>query len=133
MPTNRTLDDFIKPGFVSVWVGDFRSEEDFDDYLLDHFATEFGFEVRPQSVREMGVEPVPVEIAKLVRGFSRAKAFDSKVVDAARTHGITAASCMFIIYNFKYDAAFQAVPNAHVKFIGAVPSLGLAEPNGEQS
>jgi hypothetical protein len=57
MPTNRTFDDFIKPGFVSVWVGDFRSEDDFDDYLLDHFATEFGFEVRPQSVREMGVEP----------------------------------------------------------------------------
>lgn len=126
MPANRTFDDFIKPGFVSVWIGDFRSEDDFDDYLLDHFTTEFGFEVRPQAVREMGVEAEPVEIGKLVQGFSRSKTFDSKVVDAARTNGITTASCMFIIYNFKYDAACQAVPNARVKFIGAVPFPGFS-------
>jgi len=122
----RDFDDFIEPGFVSVWVGDFRSEDDFDDYLLDHFATEFGFEVRPQAVREMGVEPAPVEIGKLVRDFSRAKTFDSKVVNAARAHGITAASSMFIIYNFKYDAACQPVPNARVKFVGAVPFPGFS-------
>ena len=69
----RVFDDFIEPGFVSVWVCDFRSEDDFDDWLLNHFATEFGFEVRPQAVREMGVEPEPVEIGKLVRDFSRKK------------------------------------------------------------
>jgi hypothetical protein len=125
MPRNRNFDDFIDPGFVSVWIGDYRSEDDFDDYLLDHFATEFGFEVRPQALREIGVEPEPVEIEKLVRDFSRAKTFGSKVVDVARTHGITTAACMFIIYNFKYDPACQAVPNPRVKFIGAVPFPGF--------
>jgi hypothetical protein len=125
MPKNPKFDDFINPGFVSVWVGDFRSEDDFDDYLLDHFATEFGFEVRSQAVREMGVEPEPVDIEKLVRDFSRAKTFDSKVIDAARTHGITMASCMFIIYNFEYDSTCQAVSDPHVKFIGAVPFPGF--------
>src|SRR5438128_5281637 len=117
MPANRNFDDFIKPGFVSVWIGDFHFEDDFDDYLLNHFATEFGFEVRPQAVREMGVEAEPVEIGKLVQGFSRSKTFDSKVVDAARTNGITTASCMFIIYNFKYDSGCQAATNPSVKFI----------------
>jgi hypothetical protein len=125
MPTKRRFEDFIKPGFVSVWIGDFRSEDDFDDYLLDHFATEFGFEVRPQAVREMGVEPEPVEIGMLVRDFSRASTFDSKVIDAARTHGIATASCMFIIYNFKYDSTSQAVSTPRVKFIGAVPFPGF--------
>lgn len=125
MPVNRNFDEFIKPGFVSVWVGDFRSEDDFDDYLLDHFATEFNFEVRPQAVREMGVEPEPVEIGKLVQGFSRSKTFDLKLVDAARTHGITMASCMFIIYNFKYDSGCQAGPNPRVKFIGAASFPGF--------
>jgi hypothetical protein len=125
MPVNRNFDEFIKEGFVSVWVGDFRSEDDFDDYLLDHFATEFSFELRPQAVREMGVESEPVEIGKLVQGFSRSKTFDLKVVEAARTHGITTASCMFIIYNFKYDSGCQAMPNPGVKFIGAVPFPGF--------
>ena len=125
MPANRDFYDFIKPGFASVWIGDFRSEDDFDDYLLDHFSTEFGFEVCPQAVREMGVETVPIEIGKLVQGFSRSKTFDSKVVDVARMCGITTASSMFIIYNFKYEDACQAVPNPRVKFIGAVPFPGF--------
>lgn len=110
---------------MSVWVGDFCSEEDFDDYLLDHFDKEFGFEVRPEVVREMGVEPAPVEIGALVRGFSRAKTFDAKVIEAARAQGITAASSMFIMYNFEYDVACQQVPNARVKFIGAIPFPGF--------
>jgi hypothetical protein len=125
MDTSRTFDEFIKPGFVSVWVGDFRSEDDLDDYLLDHFAAEFGFEVQPQAVQEIGVEPEPVEIGKLVRGFSRSTTFDSRVVDAARTHGVTTASCMFIIYNFKFDSSCQAVPSPRLKFIGAVPFPGF--------
>lgn len=126
MHNKRDFDDFIKTGFVSVWVGDFRSEDDFDDYLNDHFAVEFGFEVRPQAVREMGVELEPVDIDKLVRDFSCANTFAAKVVDAARNHGITSASCMFIIYNFKYDSIFQVISNSQVTFIGAVcfPGFG---------
>ena len=125
MPKNSNFEDFINPGFVSVWVGDFRSEDDFDEYLLDQFATEFGFEVRPRAVREIGVEPEPVDISQLVQGFSRSKTFDSKVVDAARTNGVTKASSMFIIYNFKYDSSCQTVSNPRVKFIGVVPFPGF--------
>jgi hypothetical protein len=96
-PKNPRFYDFVNPGFVSVWIGDFRFDDDLDDYLLDHFAPEFGFELQPQAVREMGAELEPVEIGKLVQGFSRSKTFDSKIVDAARAKGIGKAASMFII------------------------------------
>lgn len=121
----RNFDGFIKPGFVSVWVGDFRSEDELDDYLNDTFPEEFGFEILPQAPCEIGVRPMPVDLGMLVQGFSRSKTFDSKVVEAARTNGIAVASCMFIIYNFKYHSGCQAAPHPGVKFIGAVPFSGF--------
>jgi hypothetical protein len=120
------FEDFIAPGFVSVWVGDFRSEDNFDDYLIDQFAAEFGFEVPAQAIREMGTEPQPVDLGHLVQGFSRSETFDLKVVAAARTRGVTMASSMFIIYNFKYDSSHQRVSIPCLKFIGAVPFPGFA-------
>lgn len=125
MSKNRNFDDFIRPGFVSVWVGDFRTENDLEDYLLDHFATDFGFEVRLEAVQEMGVENEPTEIGRLVQGFSRSKTFDSKVVDAARKNGIVKASSMFIIYDFNYDSTSQKVSTPRLQFVGAVSFPGF--------
>ncbi len=44
---------------VSVWVGDFRTEDELDDYLHSQFAADFGFEIYERAVREIGVEPQP--------------------------------------------------------------------------
>jgi len=126
MHAKQDYEDFIKPGFVSVWIGDFHSEDDLDDHLNEHFLAEFGFEIPPQAPCEIGVHLEPVEIGKLVQGFSRSKTFDAKVVDAARNGGINTASSMFIIYNFKYEPGCQRVANPRVKFIGAVPFPGFA-------
>ena len=118
---------FVKPGWISVWVGDFRSEDDFDDYLLDEFSRDFGFEIPQRAVREIGAEPELVEIARLVDGFSRSKTFDSEVVNAAKAHGISRASCMLIIYNFAYVPNSQLSAEPAIKFIGTLPFPGFAD------
>lgn len=125
MPDYKHFDRFARPGYVSVWIGDFRSEDEFDDYLLDNFPSEFGFEIRPQAVREMGVEQEPVPISRLVRGFSRSTTFDSKVVDAAIAIGVSEAACMFIIYNFKYDGTPNLNGKTQIQFVGSIPYVGF--------
>ena len=118
--------DFQKPGTVSVWVGDFRTEDDLDDYLSGEFESDFGFAIYDRAVREIGVEPEPVSIEQLVAPFSRADTFASGVVDAARKVGRTSASAMFIIYFFAFDPALAHVhPQAQLTFIGAVPFPGF--------
>jgi hypothetical protein len=116
--------DYVKPGFVSVWIGDFRSEDGFDDYLRETFLLEFGVEIPTRAVQEMGVEAEPKNIADLVKGFSRAKTFSSRLIEVAEEKGITNASCMFAVYNFRYDGS-QEVPDPKVKFLGAVPFPGF--------
>lgn len=118
--------DFQKPGMVSVWVGDFRTEDDLDDYLNGGFELDFGFALYDRAVQEIGVESEPVSIEQLVTPFSRSQTFASGVVDAARRAGCTSASAMFIIYFFAFDPARVHVhPQAQLRFIGAVPFPGF--------
>jgi hypothetical protein len=124
MTAKRAFADYVSTGSISVWVGDFRSEDDLDDYIDHEFPAHFGFKVPPQVVCEIGVKPAPQAIGQLVEGFSRSKTFDSKVVEAADAEGIMEASCMFIIYNFKYDRR-QQTGNPRLTFIGSVPFPGF--------
>lgn len=124
MPTTKNFYDFVSSGFVSVWIGDFRSEDDLDDYIDDIFPKEFGFQVPPQVVCEIGVRPQPMEIASIVQGFSRWKTFESAVIEAAQSRGIKEAACMFVIYNFKYDGSSETA-DPLLKFIGSVPFPGF--------
>jgi len=118
--------DFVKPGFVSVWVGDFRSGYEFDRYLWDYFPSDFGFEIIERAVHEAGVEPEPVKISKLVEGFSQWKTFAADLVKVAEARRISQASSMFILYNIKYDPSCQLVPNPTIQFLGAVHFPGFS-------
>ncbi|GDY23007.1 hypothetical protein LBMAG56_43540 [Verrucomicrobiota bacterium] len=119
--------DFQKPGMVSVWVGDFRTEGDLDDYLNGKFESDFGFALYERAVEEIGVEPEPVSVEQLVAPFSRSQTFASGVVQAAHSVGRTSASAMFIIYFFAFDPSRVHVhPQAQLSFVGAVPFSGFA-------
>jgi hypothetical protein len=118
--------DFQKQGMVSVWVGDFRTEDELDDYLNGQFESDFGFSIYDRAVREIGVESEPVSVEHLVAPFSLSQTFASGVVDAARRAGSTSASAMFIIYFFAFDPALVHVhPQAQLTFIGTVPFPGF--------
>ena len=112
---------------VSVWAGDFRTEDDFDDYLNGEFELDFGFAIPDRAVQEIGVEPEPVSIEQLVAPFSRSSTFAPGVVEAAHRIGCASASAMLIIYFFAFDPSRVHVrPQAQLRFLGAVPFPGFA-------
>ncbi len=122
----KQFSDFQTTGMVSIWVGDFRTEDELDDYLKSQFESDFGFEIYDRAVQEIGVEPQPVSIERLVAPFSRSQTFASAVVVAAQKIGRTSATAMFIIYFFAFDPSQVAVTSqAPLTFVGAVPFSGF--------
>jgi hypothetical protein len=60
----RHEDDFSIGGMVSVWIGDFQTDAQFDDYmnLSKEFEKDFGFRINNASIREAAVESAPTAI-----------------------------------------------------------------------
>src|SRR3982751_208551 len=96
--------EFSIGGMVSVWVGNFKTDAQFDDYmnLSKRFETDFGFRIENSSVREATVEDTPKSIQELVNGFSNWKSFASPAVEAARAAGIEKATTMIVFYCLEF-------------------------------
>jgi hypothetical protein len=118
----RDQNDYAMNGMVSVWIGNFKTDADFDVYmnLRKDFETDFGFKIDNSSVREAGVESIPVPIQDLARGFSYWETFAPAVVQAAREEGIESATTMIVFYcvNFVLETE-NTSQNAPLKFLGA--------------
>ena len=116
--------EFKAGGMVSIWVGNFSSDEEFDRYmnLSKEFERDFGFEIHDRSIREAVVEKDPRPIAQLVEGFSDWKSFVSAVAEAAEESGIDLATTMIVFYGVKFDPVKVVIDaNAPLKFLGAFP------------
>jgi hypothetical protein len=83
--------EFEIGGMVSVWVGNFADDGQFDDYmnLSAEFEKDFGFRIDDRSVREAVVESAPRLIEELVKGFSNWESFAPTAVQAAREVGVS--------------------------------------------
>jgi hypothetical protein len=117
-------DEFSVPGMVSVWIGDFQNDVQFDDYMNmgREFEADFGFTIDDRSVREAVVEPAPKPIADLVSGFSSWESFGAAVVQAAKNLGIERATTMIIFYRTRFDPGKVMIkPNAQLRFLEAFP------------
>jgi hypothetical protein len=116
--------DFQKGGVVSIWVGNFQSDADLDDYLnLERkFEDDFCFELNDADMPETCVEQQPTAIESLVDGFSWSRHYKDGVVHLAKEQGIEKATTMLVFLNFAYDPS-QARPKENVPlvFLGAVP------------
>lgn len=122
----KRFSDFQTTGMVSVWVGDFRTADELDDYLNSQFESDFGFPLYDRALQEIDVKSQPVAIERLVEGFSRSQTFATAVVEAAHRIGRTSATAMFIIYFFSFDPSQVAVSSqASLTFVGAVPFPGF--------
>ena len=111
-------------GVVSVWVGNFKDDVQFDDYmnLSAQFAQDFGFAVDVGARSEGVVESIPMPIAELVRGFSSWESFAPAVVAAAKKIGLPHATTMLVLYCVQFEPAKVRVnSSAPLKFIGAFP------------
>jgi hypothetical protein len=115
--------DFRKGGVVSVWVGDFASDIELDDYLnlSRRFEEDFGFELNERDMPENSVEAAAVPVSKLVDGFSWSKSYALSVVELAKKKGIEQATTMVIFLNMEYDSErTKPKQTAPLKFLGAV-------------
>lgn len=115
--------DFCKGGMVSVWVGDFVSDIQLDDYmnLSRTFDQDFGFEFNERNAPETVVNDTPIPIAELVNGFSRSASYAALIAELAKSQGIMKATTMVVFLNFKYEPErARANQSAPLKFIGAV-------------
>jgi hypothetical protein len=115
--------DFCKGGMVSVWVGDFGSDIQLDDYmnLSRTFEQDFGFEYNERNAPEAVVNDTPIPIVELVNGFSRSDSYAASVAELAEKQGIAKATTMVVFLNFEYQPE-RASPKEDVplKFLGAV-------------
>jgi len=115
--------DFRKGGMVSVWVGNFPSDIELDDYmnLSRKFEQDFGFELNERDMPETSVHPEPVPISELVDGFSWSDSYAQSVGELAIRQGVERATSMVVFLNFEYRPE-RAHPkeNAPLKFLGAV-------------
>lgn len=117
-------DDFRKGGMVSVWIGNFSSDDALDDYLnLDRkFEEDFGFELNENDMPETSVESTPLAINKLVEGFSWHEAYAQSIVELAKRQGIEQATTMIVFLNFGYRPELtNPKQDAPLTFMGAVP------------
>jgi hypothetical protein len=114
--------DFAVKGKVSVWIGDFDSE----DALLDYIQSENGMGVDFGCVllhrRELAVKSHPKPVRELLLGFSRPEQYADEI--AARVGADVQARCAVVSYASDYTLlGITPKPNARLRFVG-VASFG---------
>jgi hypothetical protein len=116
--------EFAAEGMVSIWIGNFPSEAQFDRYmnLTEDFENDFGFKIDNRSVREAVVENGPKSVEELLEGFSSWESFGPATTEACRRLGIDRATTMIVFYAVTFDPSKTVInPSAPLKFIGAFP------------
>lgn len=115
--------DFRKGGMVSVWIGNFSSDIELDDYinLSRKFEKDFGFQLNERDMPETSVEPEPAPVSKLMDGFSWSDSYAQSVEELAKKQGVERVTTLVVFLNFEYQPE-RAKPNesAPLKFLGAV-------------
>ncbi|MCC6355219.1 MAG: hypothetical protein IT577_15110 [Verrucomicrobiae bacterium] len=90
---------------VSVWIGRFPSEPDFDKAVDDDVAKRLGLSVPLESICEISFETEPVPIRRLIEGFSGWQTFVDAAESAALTLGCEKANAALVCYYLKCSDA----------------------------
>ncbi|APR84578.1 Hypothetical protein A7982_09927 [Minicystis rosea] len=106
-----------RTGWVSVWIGDFRSELDYDGYSGREFCRDHG--AKPFHDGEYTVHPAPEPLEALLAKFSQSFRWRDAILDAARAQGITHASCALAREHY-YHAPATTAPGP-MRFVASVP------------
>jgi uncharacterized repeat protein (TIGR04138 family) len=132
--TFRGETEFHRTGFVSLWVGTFRSVEEAEAYFgipdeigvylpAEAFAEDMGLsEFRPQTL-EVNFEQVsPRPLRELLRDATFAASFLDQAVGAARRQGIDEVQGTALLYDFDFRLKPALIDLAGpMRFIGAFP------------
>jgi hypothetical protein len=120
----KSYNEFRKARTVSIWIGDFKSSIELDDYMnmSRKFEEDFGFTLNERFMPEVTVESEAVPVEKLIDGFSWSEVYAPAVVELARNQGVQRATTMVVFLNFDYQPGrAMANPSAQLSFLGVVP------------
>src|SRR5664280_1916685 len=83
---------------VTVWVGSFPSEDDFDRCVDKSISGALALDTHIASISEVAFEPGAVAVRKLLDGFSGVATFIESATSAAAARGSTSANCALVCY-----------------------------------
>lgn len=86
---------------VSVWIGRFPSEHDFDKTVDDEVTKPLSLSVPLESICEISFEAEPVPVRQLIEGFSGWQTFVDAAERVAETLGCEEANAALVCYYLK--------------------------------
>jgi hypothetical protein len=118
-----------RDGFVSIFAGDFPSEEEVERYLEEQysndqeprsrFAGDFGIERYDSDFQEWDHRALR-SVASMLTGTSYSSSFLDAAARRAAELGRPVANTIVLLYDFAYEPA-GATPDSPLAFIGAFP------------
>jgi hypothetical protein len=86
-------------GCISIWIGSFKTEDEFDAVVEGSLVPDLGLECHIAEIVEMTHEEEPIAIRELLAGFSGDSTFiDAAVLDANRL-GVETATSALVAYH----------------------------------
>jgi len=105
------------PGIVSVWIGSFTSESDFDRCVDGPIAEALRLPTNMASICEVTFQDDSVSIRELLEGFSGWESFVEQAEAVANARGIATANAALVCYYVKCGNASEIWDKMH--FLGS--------------
>jgi hypothetical protein len=103
---------FRDGGVISIFLGEFESDEEMETYFAETFPVDFGFVIDPRDAPETCVSSDMPFVDDLLDGFSWSKDFVEPVARALAKDGWHRCSAAAVFYNFRYDPKAYLLYNA---------------------
>jgi hypothetical protein len=104
-------------GIVSIWVGNFGSEHEFDVWVDGPLVKALHIEPPSASICEVSYEEEPVPICKLLEGFSGWESFAGQAEAVAKARNVMAANAALVCYYVRCEEAPRVWDK--VQFLGS--------------
>jgi hypothetical protein len=108
---------------VSVWIGTFPTESDFDRSVDTDVADRLNLDTPIESICEISFEAETVDLRELLEGFSGWETFIEEGVNAARKIGVERANAALVCYYLKCEDAPAAW--GQLNFLGSFTGQDL--------
>jgi len=121
-----------RSGTVSVWLGRFASEGDFESYMeeqyedddapISRFAAEFGLGWYDHDFLEADFRSEPLPVEEFLSGNSYSSSFIADVVAAANRKVLESCNAKILLYDCAYESKTAPMSKTpKLSFIGAFP------------
>lgn len=120
-------------GYVSIWVGNFNSFEEFDEYMVEkigedddastpinRFSADIGFGFYDHDFQEADFFGEKMSVRELLAPFSNADSFLENAAQAADKLQIEQANSAILLFDYNYDEKKMSAL-APIKFVGSFP------------